>query len=368
MQKVISLIIKEFLSIWRDPKSRFLVFFPPLIQLIIFARAATMEVKNIDLAYLDKSNTQITRSLINNFQHSIWFRNVFPVQNEKEMAQLIESQKVQMGMQIDSEFSKNFKANRPTSILLIADGRQTNVAAIAGGYATEIISSFEQSNKPERYISYPRISVDVRNWFNPNLMFIWYTVVSLVALISSVAGLVLTAMSVARERELGTFDQLIVSPLSSLQIMIGKTVPPLFISLVTTSFMAFCAVFAFKIPYTGSIFLFYLATLIFLLSILGIGLFISSICKTQQQAILGAFAFQMPAILMSGYVSPIENMPIVLQYLTLANPIRFYLVIIKGLFLKNMPADIVLNNIVPLTIIGSITLLLASWMFKRNLE
>ena len=368
LKRLINLIIKEFISIWRDPQSRFIVIVPPIIQLLIFSKAATMEVKNIDLAFLDRNQTEISRSLIKNFENSIWFRKVFSVQKEKEIGSLIESQKIQMGLLIDSEFGKNFTKGKPTNVLIIVDGRQTNVASIASSYATEIISSFEQTHKPQSYKSQPRISVEVRNWFNPNLTFIWYTVISLVAIIASVEALVLTSMSVARERELGTFDQLIVSPLSSFEIMAGKTIPPLIFSLITTAAMGFIAIFVFKIPFTGSIFLFYLSSFVFLVSILGIGLFISSICKTQQQAILGAFAFQMPAILMSGYVSPIEDMPKVLQYITFFDPIRFYLVILKGVFLKAMPADIVLNNILPLLLIGIMTLSLASWMFKRNLE
>lgn len=368
LNRLINLIIKEFLSIWRDPKSRFLVIMPPLVQLIIFSHAATMEVKNLNLAVLDSSQTYESRSLIHKFESSIWFRKVIQVRTPEQMKSLIETQKCQMGIQLDSEFAKNFIKNKPTNVLIIVDGRQTNIAAIASGYATQIISDYESENKPERYKSVPRINIEIRNWFNPNLTFIWYTVVSLVALIGSVVALVLTSMSVARERELGTFEQLTVSPLSSFEIMIGKVTPPLIFSVSMSTLMAFFAMFFFKIPFTGSIILFYIATAIFIMSILGIGLFISSICKTQQQAILGSFVFQMPAILMSGYVSPVENMPKFFQYLTYLDPIRFYLVIIKGLFLKAMPFETVFYNLIPLSIMSVLTLGVASWMFQRNLE
>lgn len=368
LKRLAALMIKELFSILRDKKSRCLIILPPLLQLVIFAHAATMEVKNLNIAILDNNNTLQSRTLIKKFENSVWFRKILLVNNEKEIEELIKTQKAQMAMEIDSEFSKNFLRNKPTNIIIITDGRQTNIAAIASGYATQIISDFETELKPPKYKSKPRIKVETRNWFNPNLTFIWYTVISMVAIIGSVSSLVLTSLSVARERELGTFDQLKVSPLSAFEIMLGKTVPPVIISLIITSVMGYCAIFQFKIPFTGSIFLFYLSSLIFILSISGIGLFISSICKTQQQAILGAFTFQMPAILMSGYVSPIEDMPLFCQYLTLVDPIRFYLIIMKGLFLKAMPASQVFFNLIPLTMISILTLSIASWMFKRNLE
>lgn len=368
LKRLIALMIKEFFSIWRDPKSRSLVLFPPLLQLVIFAHAATMEVKNLRMAVLDNNNTLQSRTLIKKFEDSIWFKKILLVENEKQIEELIKSQKVQIAMEIDSTFSKNLLGNRPTNLIVIVDGRQTNVAGISSGYASEIISEFEQEIKPQKYKSVPRINIEVRNWFNSNLTFIWYTVISMVAVIGSVSSLVLTSLSVARERELGTFDQLKVSPISAFEIMIGKTIPPLIISVFITSFMGFCAIFLFKIPFRGSLYLFYLSTLVFTLSISGIGLFISSICKTQQQAILGAFTFQMPAILMSGYVSPIEDMPKLCQYISLFDPIRFFLVIMKGIFLKAMPTNQVIFNLMPLTIISILTLSIASWMFKRNLE
>ena len=178
----------------------------------------------------------------------------------------------------------------------------------------------------------------------------------------------MTSLSISRERELGTFDQLIVSPLKPFEILIGKTIPPLIIALLISSLMFLAAIYCFKIPFTGSVSLFYLSTTIFILSILGIGLYISSICKTQQQSILGAFAFLMPAVIMSGYVSPIENMPIFYQFLTYIDPLRFYLVIIKGLFLKDMSFNIVLSNLIPLIFISFLTLSLATWKFKKNLD
>lgn len=367
-KRVMALIRKEFLSIWKDPRSRMLIVAPPLMQLLIFAHAATMEIRNIDMAVLDRCQTVQSRDLISEFQHSKWFRNIILVENENQVEQLIRAKKVQLALSINSDFAKKIMQNKQTSLQVILDGRQTNTASIANGYVAAIVTQYENEHFPKRTKSIPRISIEVRNWFNPNLIFLWYTAISLITILATTISLVLTALSIAREREMGTFDQLIVSPLSAFEILIGKTVPPLIISLIMASLMGTFAMIAFKVPFMGSLILYYFSMTVYLLSILGIGLFISSICKTQQQAILGAFTFQMPAILLSGYISPVEDMPIFFQHLTLLNPVRFFLVIIKGICLKDMPAEYVFQNLIPLIFIAVLTLAAASWMFKRNLD
>lgn len=368
LRRIIALIKKEFWAIWKDPKSRALVILPPILQLVIFAQAATMEVRNIDMAVLDRSQTLPSRNLIDEFKNSRWFKNVYIVQNENQIAQMIRSRKIQLAMTLNTDFSTKLMKNQPTSVQIILDGRQTNVAGITNGYAASIISQYENEYFPRSFKSIPRISPQVRNWFNPNLFYLWYTVVSLIAILATTISLILTSLSVARERELGTFDQLIVSPLSSFEILVGKTTPPLIISLVLVTIMALVIILVFNVPFQGSAILFYLSVFVYLLSMVGIGLFISSICRTQQQAILGSFTFQMPAILLSGYISPVEDMPRFFQAVSCLNPVRFFLVIIKGVYLKAMPATYVFENLIPLFLIAILTLSAASWMFKRNLD
>lgn len=367
-KRILALIRKEFISIWKDPRSRALIVVPPLLQLFLFAHAATMEIRNIDMAVLDKSNTLQSRDLISEFQHSKWFEHVIPVKNENQVAELIRERKVQLALCINTDFATNLLKNKQTSVQVILDGRQTNVAGITNGYAASIIAQYEAEHFPQRLKNTPMINVEVRNWFNPNLIYLWYSVISLITILATSIALVLTALSIAREREMGTFDQLIVSPLSAFEILMGKTVPPFIISILLSTVMGFFVIIFFKVPFVGSALLYFWALGTYLLSVLGIGLFISSICKTQQQAILGAFTFQMPAILLSGYISPIEDMPVFFQYLTMLNPVRFFLVIIKGVSLKAMPAEYVIQNIVPLFFIAVLTLSAASWMFKRNLD
>ena len=359
LSRVLALIKKEFITIWNDKKSRAIIIMLPLMQLIIFANAATMEVRNIDVAVLDSSNTVESRELISRFEHSPRFRHIFYVENEQDLKNKLDNQKVQLGIYINNDFARNLKSGHIASVQVIGDGRQTNSSSIATNYANQIIFGMTKQNVG--------INLAVRNWFNPNLNYQWYVLTVIVAMLSVVVTLILTALSIARERELGTFDQLIVSPLSSFEILLGKTIPPLCIAMTLTCIMTFIVITVFKIPFNGSIFLLLISLLISLLSIVGVGLFISSICNTQQQAILSVMTFMMPAVLLSGFISPIEDMPIFLQHLTYFNPVRFFMVLTRGIFLKGMGVADVMTNLIPLIIIATITLTLASRTFKRKL-
>lgn len=365
LRRIFALIKKEFITIWKDPKSRGIIIGLPLLQLLVFTNAITMEVKNIDAVVIDRDKLVESRELLSHFEQSPRFRKFYYVENEKDLKEKIDNQKVQIGLYINNDFSSSIKAEKPVSVLIITDGRQTNSASIAGGYASQIVSDYNNEINTSKGA---QINVSVRNWYNPNLEYRWYILTVIVSLLALVITLLLTALSIAREREMGTFDQLIVSPLSSFEILLGKTVPPMVIAMVLTCIMTLIVVTAFKVPFAGSVVLFLISIFVSLLSIVGVGLFISSICKTQQQAILGVITFQMPAILLSGFISPVEDMPLFLQYLTYLNPIRFFILLTRGIFLKGMGITDVIINLIPLLIIAFITLSLASWTFKRNLD
>ncbi len=324
-----------------------------------------MEVKNIDTVIIDRDNSVESRELVSRFEHSPRFRKFYFVDNEKDFQAKIDNQKVQIGVYINNDFSSSVKSKKPTDVLVIADGRQTNSAAIAGGYASQIIEGYNSEITGAKGAG---INPVIRNWFNPNLEYRWYILTVIIAMLALVITLLLTALSIAREREMGTFDQLIVSPLSSFEILLGKTIPPLVIAMGLTVLMTLIIVAGFKVPFAGSIWLFLVSIFVSLLSIVGVGLFISSICKTQQQAILGVITFQMPSVLLSGFISPIEDMPPGWQYLTWINPVRFFIVLTRGIFLKGMGVEDVWMNLVPLILIAIVTLSLASWTFKRKLD
>ena len=249
---------------------------------------------------------------------------------------------------------------------LILDGRSSNASLILGGYAQQIVSGYNAELRQARPGPAPASVVVSRSWFNPNLDALWSTVPSLVAILVALEGLMVTGLSVARERELGTFDQLLVSPLAPGEIVVGKTAAGFLIGIAEGTLMITVAVFFFQIPFTGSVALLYASMAVYLLAILGIGLFISSLASTQQQAILGTFSFMVPMMLLSGFASPVENMPDWLQYVTLANPVRHFMVIVKGLFLKAMPAGDVLNSLWPLVVIAAATLTASTRLFRRR--
>lgn len=365
LRRILALVKKEFITIWKDPKSRGIIIALPLIQLLMFANAITMEVRNIDVAVLDKNNSVESRELISRFENSPRFRNLYLVDNEKGFKSKIDNQQVQIGLYINNDFARALKSKQQSKVFVVADGRQTNSAAIASSYAASIINEYvaEVQN-----INGARINPIIRHWYNPNIDFQKYILTLLIPMLAVVITLLLTALSIAREREMGTFDQLIVSPLSSFEILVGKTIPPLIIAMGLTTMMTVIIIVFFKVEFVGSITLFLSSMLISLLSIVGVGLFISSICKTQQQAILGAMTFQMPSMLLSGFVSPIEDMPAFWQALTWLNPTRFFMTLSRSIFLKGMGVEDVILNVIPLMIIAIITLTLAGWTFKRNLE
>lgn len=367
-QRIVSLIVKELLAVWRDPRSRFLLIGPPIMELLIFTYAATLDVTNARIAVLNEDYGTEARDLVARFEGSPTFAEVLRLRGEADMAQVIDSGRVLMVLHIGQDFSRKLAAGQPASVHLILDGRRSNGAQLVAGYAEDILSAYDRELAAQRRSPEPPSVVLARIWFNPNRETTWNSVPSLVVILTTVMGLVVTALSVARERELGTFEQLLVSPLQPIEIIVGKTVPALLIGLGEGTMMICVGTLAFRAPFYGSMALLYASMLVYLAAVIGVGLFISSLARTQQQAILGAFVFMVPAVTLSGFASPIENMPDWLQVVTLANPLRHFLVIVKGLFLKDMPAGEVLANLWPLAVIALATLTAATWLFRRRLE
>jgi ABC-2 type transport system permease protein len=366
--RIYSLIIKEFLTIWRDPKTRFILFGPPVLELVIFAYAATQEVKNVRVAVLNSDTGIYARELAEHFDATKNFRAVVHLQSVEQIAQVIDSRDVLMVVHIRETFSRDIAAGRLAHVQLILDGRSSNASQLLAGYAQTIIDDYAAELAVKRNIPLPATSLIERAWFNPNLEALWSTVPSLVAILVALECLLITALTVARERELGTFEQLLVSPLSPLEIIIGKTIPSMVIGLFEGTLTLFVAETWFRIPFTGSLLLFYAAVLLFVLAMTGVGLFISSLALTQQQAILGTFSTMVPMMLLSGFASPVENMPVWMQWLTLANPIRHFIVIVKGVFLKSVPPADILRSLGPLMVIAVCTLAAATWLFRSRVE
>lgn len=366
--RIWALLIKEILAVWRDKKSRRVLIIPPIVQLFIFAWAATLDVKNVPIGILNLDSGEQAYEFVQRLSGSPVFSKITFLKAVGEIQPFIDNQRGLMVVHIDEQFSRNLDAKNNADIQLILDGRKSNTTQILLGYVSSIIDQFNQDYSKRSGVKLQNVELFPRNWFNPNLLYYWYNVPSLCAILSMVTSLTVTALSVARERELGTFDQLLVSPMLPIEILIGKALPAIFIGMCEGSIIILAAVFIFQIPFNGSLFLLYASMFVFVSSIVGVGLFISSLSATQQQAILGTFVFISPSVSLSGFATPIENMPEWLQPFTALTPLRYFLVIARGTFLKGIPAEVVWANTWQMALIACFTLSLATWLFRRRLE
>lgn len=357
-------IVKELLCLLRDPKSRTLMIGPPLIQLFVFSFAMTLEIQNVDLALLNRDSGRASVEFVQQLQASRLVKRIRVAQDEAEVARLIDTQEVLAGVILPETFSRDIAAGRSGTAQILLDGRKANAAQITLGYLQSIAGNAALSVRPG---SGGELAV-VRHAFNPNLIYRWFVVPSLSGILVTLIALMVTALSIARERELGTFDQLLVSPCTPTEIIIAKAVPAFLVGTVLASVMMSAAVFIFGIPFTGSIGLLFACLTLFILSLVGIGLMISSICSTQQQAILGTFAVVVPAILISGFATPVENMPRFLQWLAECIPLKHYLIILQGSFLKALPPADILANAWPMAAIAAVTLTLATLFVRSKLQ
>ena len=369
MGRLRAMIIKEIWALLRDPKSRVVLVVPPLLQLFIFTFATTLEVRNVDIGVLDRSSGAHSAEIVSRIAGSPNFREIRRLDSPRALADAIDRQEVIAAVVIDEDFDRAVTAHRPATVGVVLDGRRSNAAQIVSGYLGQIAGSVGADLSPRT-----RGSGDVTggsvvtNWYNPSLDYVWFTLPSLVAIITSVAGLAITSQTVARERELGTFDQLMVSPLRVHEILIGKMIPPLLVGLFNGTLYLIVAPLIFGVPFTGSLILFYLSLTAYMLALIGVGMLVSAASATQQQAFLGSFLVTTPLILLSGYASPIDNMPGWLQVVTYADPARYFLVIVQGLFLKAMPAAAVFHQLWPLILIACLTLSAAAWLFRARME
>lgn len=365
--RIKALIIKELIAILRDPKTRFILIGPPLLQLFVFAFAATLDVKNVSIGILNLDSGEKGFELVQRIKGSPTFTHIYYLDSALEIADFMDNQRATALLSINEEFSRNLDAKKKTSLQLILDGRKSNSAQIVAGYIADIVSQFAADVEKNERIGMEKVELFPRNWFNPNLIYYWFTVPGLLGILVMVEALLLTGLAIARERELGTFDQLLVSPLTPREILIGKALPAIFLSMIEGVVILLISTMIFRIPFVGSVFLILISMLVFIISIVGVGLYLSSLAYTQQQAILASFIFLTPAVLLSGFATPIENMPIWLQYLTYLNPARYFETIARGLYLKQLPASFVFLQTGPMMMIGIVTLAAASLSFRSKL-
>lgn len=363
-----TIVVKEILSYMRDPRSRAVLIEPPLIQLLIFTFAATLDVRNVDIAVLDQDNGKGSYEFISRLSSSYFVDDVISVNNMEELSKLINRRQVLLGVHISPDFSRDLIAEGTGTAQLIVDGRRANAGQIAVGYINSIANEIGMELRQQLRQPPQAINANTRHWFNQNLIYQWFIIPSLAGMLAMVTSILITSLSIAREREHGTFDQLLVSPVTPLEIIMGKSLPALIIGTTLASIMVCVGIFVFKVPFHGNIVWLFLSLVLFILSIVGIGLTISSLCMTQQQAILGTISTIVPVILISGFATPVENMPQWLQYLAEASPLKHFLIIVQGSFLKALPVEEIIANALPLALIAFFTLTFATFSVKRTLQ
>ncbi len=365
-QAVLALIVKELLAVLKDPRSRMVLIVPPLIQLIVFGYAATFDLNRVPIAVYNQDHSQPSRDLVARFLGSRVFTQTAVIRTARQITPLLDARKVDLVVSIDPRFTRDLLTHRPAPVQLIVDGRDSNTALIILGYANSIITQFGLNWMRGHGAPAPPALLDIRARYNPTLNSQWFIVPGIIAVLTQVVTLLVVGLSVAREREAGTFDQLLVTPFTQGEILLGKGLPGLLIGGVEASVIILAAVFWFDVPLRGSLLALYLGLFLFVAAVIGIGLMISSLAVTQQQALLGAFLFMVPSIVLSGFATPIANMPPVIQELTWLNPMRHILIIVRGTFLEGSGVHAFVPEYLALAATAALSLLAAGWLFRKR--
>ena len=360
-----ALIVKELLAAFRDPRARLALVVPPVIQLLLFAFAATLEVSNVPIGVLNEDWGMASVQLISRFERASAFSEIRHYASQREVQAAIDRQQVMIVVHIGQDFSRNLAAGERTTVQVILDGRKSNSAQLVNSYVGAIVHQFSDDYRTG---SAATTEIVDRSWYNPNREYRNAMVPTLIGILSMTMVLMIVGMSVARERELGTFEQLLVSPLQPFEIVIGKAVPGLIVGLVQGLLITLVVRFGFGIPLTGSPFLLFAGLVVFLIAVIGVALFISSLAANQQQAMMGIMVFMMPAMMLSGFASPVQNMPAWLQPIAMLNPLAHFMVIMRGVFLRDMPFWLVAERIWPMAAIAVVTVSAATWLFRRRVQ
>ncbi len=365
--RILALTRKELLAVLKDPRSRATLFLPPILQSFLFGYAATYDLNHVPYAVFDQDGGAGARDLIARLDGSGVFEQVARIYRTADIADLIDNRRVLLVVQIGEDFERRIAAGQPTDIQVIADGRNSNTAGIALGYVNAIVESFNADWRLAHGFAEPPVRVSVRAWYNANLETRWNMIPALLGTITLLQTLILTALSVAREREDGTFDQLLVTPFRPSEIMIGKAFPATLVGLAQATLILLVAQLWFRIPFEGSFVTLYVGLALFLVAAVGIGLFVSSFSATMQQAMLFSFVLLMPFTLLSGLTTPIGNMPEVFQLMTMVNPLRYAIDIAHRVYLEGAGLQQLVPDLLPLVAMAAITLPVAAWMFRNRL-
>jgi ABC-2 type transport system permease protein len=367
------LIWKEFIQVLRDKKLRLFIFLPPIIQLIAYGYAINFDIKHVPTAIFDQSHSAESRHLISRFASSEYFAIKYFIDTEEELRRLIDNNQVTMVLRIPHDFARLIKSDQSASVQVVVDATDSNAALIVGRYASTVISDFSLAILAERLallgavqVKSP-VTIEQRAWYNTNLSSRYSFVPGVIAMVVMLVSLMLTALAVVREKEIGTIEQILVSPIRPVEFMLGKTIPFIVISLLDMTVIILVGVFWFEVPLRGSLLVLFLGAITFLFNSVGLGLFISTVSSTQQQAMMAGTFFFTPAILLSGLIFPIPNMPQFFQYLTYLNPLRYFVVVVQGIFLRGDGMAVLWPQMVGMVVLGVTLLTLSVLRFQKRL-
>ncbi len=359
-------IVKELLALLRSPRARFSIIMPPILQLFVFSFAMTLDVKNINMAVFNQDNGAYSQEFVTGLAKSGFVGKFEQVHSQKQLEERVQTGKVLVAVNIPENFSTDIIEKRHTQTQILIDGRRANSGQIVTAYIQAIASNLGASINQTKIVGHEAGSI--RYWYNPGLVFQWFVVPSLAAILVNMSALGIAALSLATERELGTFDQLLVTPASYFEIIVAKSVPSLIIAPLLALLMVFIAIVFFKIPFTGSFWVLVLTLYVHVFAVVGIGLSISAVCDTQQQAIMGIFTFMVPMMLMSGFTTPYENMPHFLQMIAQGIPNKHSLLIVQGVFLKSHSFVDVFSHLWPMIVIGCVSMTFATLIVRSKLQ
>jgi ABC-2 type transport system permease protein len=370
------MLIKEFIQVFRDKRTRFVLFAPPIIQMLIFGYAATFEIHHVATVILDLDHSQESRELISRFTSSPYFDVQRQLTDSRQVGDLIDRGKATVALQINPGFAQNLRKGQTAPLQVIVDATNSNTALIASGYINQIALGFakdyqqDRMNRivPQRIERIPSVQLEPRPWYNPDLRSRWFFVPGIVGSLTLVLVVNLTAFAVVREREIGTLEQIMVTPIRPAEFILGKTLPFFLIGLLDVSLIAVVGTLWFQVPFRGQILVLFTGAILFLLCMLGVGLLISTVSATQQQALVTSFFFIMPAITFSGFGFPISTMPQWLQYLTYASPLRYFLVVLRGTYLKGVGLAILWPQMLAMAGLGLALLATAVLRFRKALD
>jgi ABC-2 type transport system permease protein len=373
-ERVKHMLIKEFIQVFRDPRMRVVIFLIPCVQVLVIGYAVSTDVKHVRTAVYDLDNSQPSRDLTARFVRSGYFDVTEPVYDDARARYLLDHSDVSAVLRFNHGFAEDLRAGRTARLQIIIDGTDSNTASIVASYATKIATAYSEQILIERVQralgpagKTGRVEMHSRAWFNENLESRNFYVPGVLAVVVGLSTLLLTSMAVVREKEIGTMEQIMVTPITPAEFILGKTVPFALIGFVEVLLVTLIGVFWFEVPIRGQLLWLFVATALFLMTTLGGGLLISTFSQTQQQSMMTVFFVFFPAMLLSGFAFPIANMPEVVQWLTLVNPLRYFLVIVRSIFLKGVGMEVLWPQMLPLLAIGTTALFVAVRRFHKTL-